>query len=275
MTGWALAKLSVTPVNDGVYSLTATATEQDASGKTSSASATETVTAAPMAPTVSWSSATASGAEGSAIALGTLSDTVNGLAGDSNTLSSLVLSGIPVGDKITDGTNTFTATTGNTSVSVAGWALSKLSVTPAATGSFTLTATATEQGAAGTTSSAAANNTVTAGAAVTTGYADGSSGAPAGTPQLPSILSGYAVRPPWEVAGVNYAVGIPTGTALLNPATISMAGVSVNTTNHTVTVTGNNVTLNGYDFSLANGYEVIVEGANDTIKNCNFVVGSN
>jgi hypothetical protein len=107
------------------------------------------------------------------------------------------------------------------------------------------------------------------------GYADGASGAPAGTPQLPTILGGYTVRPPWEVAGVDYAVGIPAGTTLLNPATISMAGVSVNTATDTVTVTGNNVTLSGYDFSLANGYTVIVEGANDTIENSNFVVGSN
>src|SRR5262245_49447318 len=96
---------------------------------------------------------------------------------------------------------------------------------------------------------------------------DGSANAPAGAPQLPNLFSGYALRPPWEVAGVNYAVGYEPSTALNNPATISMPGVSVNTTNKTITVTGNNVTLDGYDFSLNGGWGVVVQGANTTILN--------
>ena len=165
VTGWALANLSMTPVNDGVYSLTATATEHGAAGTTSSASVTETVTARALAPTVSWSTGAVTGAEGAAIALGTLSVKVNGLAGDTNTLASLILSGIPVGATITDGKNRFTATTSTTSVNVAGWALAKLSLTMAGTGACTLTATATEQGATGTARHACANETVTAGTA--------------------------------------------------------------------------------------------------------------
>ena len=43
---------------------------------------------------------------------------------------------------------------------------------------------------------------------------DGSANAPAGTPQLPTLLNGYAVRPSWNVAGVDYYVGVPTGTVL-------------------------------------------------------------
>ena len=104
---------------------------------------------------------------------------------------------------------------------------------------------------------------------------DGSANAAAGTPQLPNLLSGYSVRPSWNVAGVDYNVGVSAGTVLKNPATISMAGVSVNSTNHTVTITGNNVTLSGYDFSLNGGWQVYVAGNNDTIENCNFAVGSN
>src|SRR5208337_722431 len=65
------------------------------------------------------------------------------------------------------------------------------------------------------------------------GYVDGATGAPAGAPQLPTILSGYKVRPPWQVAGVDYAAGVPSGTTLKDPSTVAMAGVSVNTTNHT------------------------------------------
>ena len=107
-------------------------------------------------------------------------------------------------------------------------------------------------------------------------YQDGSSNAPAGTPQMPNLLNGNAERPPWEVAGVDYAVGIPSGTTLKDPSTISMAGVSVNTSSHVVTVTGNNVTLNGYDFSLNGGWEVYVSGASNTvIENSKFLVGSN
>ena len=109
-------------------------------------------------------------------------------------------------------------------------------------------------------------------------YTDGSPQVlPAGTPQLATLLNGYAARPPWEVAGVDYAVGIPTGTVLKNPATISMAGVSVNAATHTIYVTGSNVTLNGYDFSLAGGWGVYIEsGATNTvIENSNFLVGAN
>ena len=98
-----------------------------------------------------------------------------------------------------------------------------------------------------------------------------------GTPELPNLLSGYAVRPAWQVAGVDYYVGIPSGTVLLNPATISMPGVTVNASTHTIEVTGNNVTLSGYDFSLNGGWEVYqAAGANNlTIKNSNFLIGSN
>ena len=105
---------------------------------------------------------------------------------------------------------------------------------------------------------------------------DGSANAPAGAPQFPNLLAAYgANRPAWEVAGVDYHVGVPQGLALKNPATISMAGVSVNTTTHIVTVTGNNVTLDGYDFSLNGGWQVTTQAANTKIANSNFVVGSN
>ncbi|MBW5438019.1 hypothetical protein FXB41_25655 [Bradyrhizobium canariense] len=105
---------------------------------------------------------------------------------------------------------------------------------------------------------------------------DGFANAPVGSPQLPNMLDAYgANKPAWNVAGVDYYVGVPEGLALKDPATISMAGVSVDTTNHTVTATGNNVTLDGYDFSLNGGWQVTVDAANTKIVNSNFVVGSN
>jgi len=104
---------------------------------------------------------------------------------------------------------------------------------------------------------------------------DGSANAPAGTPQLPNILSGYTERPSWMVAGVDYAVGIPQGTVLKDPATIAMAGVTVDKNLHQIIVTASNVTLNAYDFSLAGGWSVITQAANTTISNSNFQIGSN
>jgi hypothetical protein len=104
---------------------------------------------------------------------------------------------------------------------------------------------------------------------------DGSANAPVGSPQLPDLLSGEAVRPSWQVAGVDYAVGNPSNLTLKDPSTISMAGVSVDTAHHMITVTGNNVTLSGYDFSLSGGWGVSTQAANTSILNSKFVVGSN
>src|ERR1700737_3849939 len=83
---------------------------------------------------------------------------------------------------------------------------------------------------------------------------DGSANAPAGTPQLPTLLSSYVVRPSWNVAGVDYGGGIPAGTVLKDATTINMAGVVVNAAAHEVHITGNNVTLSGYDFSGGGGW---------------------
>ena len=96
-------------------------------------------------------------------------------------------------------------------------------------------------------------------------------------PQLPGLLNGYIVRPSWTVAGVDYAVGVSSGTVLKNPTTISMAGVSVNIATHLITVTGDNVVLDGYDFSLNGGWGVrIASGADNlTIQNSYFQVGTN
>jgi hypothetical protein len=106
---------------------------------------------------------------------------------------------------------------------------------------------------------------------------DGSAFAPGGTPILPMLLNGYATRPPWMVAGVDYAVGVPSGTKLKDPATITMAGVSVNANTHTVRVIASNVRLDGYNFSFAGGWGIYIQaGVTDTvIQNSNFLVGAN
>ncbi|MFL5253106.1 MAG: right-handed parallel beta-helix repeat-containing protein [Rhodopila sp.] len=84
-------------------------------------------------------------------------------------------------------------------------------------------------------------------------------------------------RAPWKIAGVDYAVGVPSGTSLANPSTISMSGVSVDAGSHTITISGSNVTLSGYDFGLNGGWGIYVApgATNLTIKNSHFLVGAN
>ncbi|TWI00689.1 hypothetical protein IQ17_04692 [Bradyrhizobium daqingense] len=54
-----------------------------------------------------------------------------------------------------------------------------------------------------------------------------------------------------------------------------MTGVTVDRRKRLVTVTGNGITLDGYDFSVDGGWGVVVEGDDATIQNCNFLVGGN
>jgi hypothetical protein len=46
------------------------------------------------------------------------------------------------------------------------------------------------------------------------------------TPQLPDLFSNEVVRPPWQVAGVDYAVGIPSSTVLTDWQNLSGPGIS-------------------------------------------------
>ena len=89
------------------------------------------------------SGAAASGFEGTSIGLPGLSASLN----DSYGSEILVLSvdDIPVGAVLSDGTNSFTATIGNTSVDVSSWDLNSMTVTPTTdfTGQFEMMVTAT------------------------------------------------------------------------------------------------------------------------------------
>jgi hypothetical protein len=87
----------------------------------------------------------ATGNEDTAIALdisAALTDT------DGSETLALVISGIPVGAKLSDGIHNFTATLGNTSVDITSWTWASLTVTPPADShadfALTVTATATE-----------------------------------------------------------------------------------------------------------------------------------
>ena len=84
---------------------------------------------------LAWNPATETGVEDSSISLGVIS----GATG------TVVISGIPVGAKLSDGVHSFTATSSHTSVSLSGWNLSALKITPPTDTDFTLTATSGSQ----------------------------------------------------------------------------------------------------------------------------------
>jgi hypothetical protein len=89
------------------------------------------------------------------------------------------------------------------------------------------------------------------------------------------MLSGYAVRPPWNVAGVDYHVGIPSGTTLTPWRSASAANASFNLTSGRVSCSsaGATVTINALDFSPASGVSPYIYDTNNcswTISNSKF-----
>src|SRR5205807_731796 len=117
---WNLSSLTITPANDANFTLGMAATAKDAEGNLSTTtSGTELVTVNPTAPSVA--PVAEIGVEGTAIALN-LGVTVNGAAGDSNSLSSLVVSSFPVGAVLSDGHSIPSpASSDHTSVDVHNW----------------------------------------------------------------------------------------------------------------------------------------------------------
>jgi hypothetical protein len=96
---------------------------------------------------------------------------------------------------------------------------------------------------------------------------DGSSSASPGVAQHPMLLDGYAARPLWKVAGVDYAVGFPAIGVLKIPTAENLPkGASLSA--GAIHVTGANVTLEGYDLS---GFTVMIDDSASgtaTITNC-------
>ncbi|HUN98069.1 MAG TPA: Ig-like domain-containing protein, partial [Bradyrhizobium sp.] len=129
-------------LHDGSY--TVTADVSDSAGNPAQ-EATQVITVDQTPPTVTWSPQAERGIEGTAVKLGAIAATVNSIPGHSDSVDSLVVSGIPAGAVLTDGSNCFMATKGNTSVDVSSWNLSCLKVIPSNDANFTLTVTATDQ----------------------------------------------------------------------------------------------------------------------------------
>jgi hypothetical protein len=106
---------------------------------------------------------------------------------------------------------------------------------------------------------------------------DGGANAPTGAPQFPMLLSNYAVRPPWQIAGVDYAVGlnanygtstawkIPNGVTGGNTALPSGATLSGG---NRIQISSANVTMNGWDLTQGAGQSLLVQGDYFSLINC-------
>lgn len=110
---------------------------------------------------------------------------------------------------------------------------------------------------------------------------DGRSGASSGcSAQNPTALSGENLRPPWQVSGVDYAVGAPCDISFKDPATFTWGGPGVCDVSSGTQLRCDNVTagliIDGYDFTLgASGWTVIlVNDQNVIIRNSKFSKGN-
>ncbi len=92
--------------------------------------------------------------------------------------------------------------------------------------------------------------------------------------QHATLLAGYAKRPPWKVAGVDYAVGVPSMTTLTDWPLLRGPGITVNATAMPPYVRVEdtpNIVMSGIDFSLHGGaYLFFVNSPNPTITSSKF-----
>ena len=238
----ALAGLSITLPSATAVNLTLSTTEVDAQGNSSAAATgTESVTATAGA-TVSWSAPAGPGVEGSAIALGALTPS------SGNPLTSVLVSGIPVGAQLSDGTHSFTATTGTTSVNALGWNYAALKITPIGDANFSLSAQVTDN--RGNVSGPVTE-------AVTVG--------PLAPTVTPVTVSGTTGQPILLNLGIA-AAGQTGDTNTLSSVTIGSipAGATLSNTNHdTLTSVNGSITLAAAQLSsgVLNGLSITTSSA--------------
>jgi hypothetical protein len=82
--------------------------------------------------------------------------------------------------------------------------------------------------------------------------------------------AGTWCRPAWPMPGVDYYVGYYCPGGLSDPTTATLPSGASYAANK-VTISGNNVTLTCFDFSLHGGIGLLISGANDTLKFNNIV----
>jgi hypothetical protein len=92
--------------------------------------------------------------------------------------------------------------------------------------------------------------------------------------QHPTLLTSYAKRPPWKVAGVDYPVGVPSTATLTDWQSLQGPGITVNATAMPPYVRvddTSNVVISGVDFSLHGGAILLfVNSPNSTVASSNF-----
>jgi hypothetical protein len=95
-----------------------------------------------------------------------------------------------------------------------------------------------------------------------------------GAAQHPTLLANYANRPPWKVAGVDYAVGLPSTATLTDWQLLKGPGITVNATAMPPYVRVDNTTnvvISGVDFSLHGGaYVIFLNSPNPTVTSSKF-----
>jgi Bacterial Ig-like domain len=156
---WTLAALTVTPPNDTNFTLSATVTATDSEGFSYSAQTSETITVDPLPAEVSFNSPSGRGHAGTAapVGLNVAVGSESGANGDGshNSIESVVITGVPNGVVLTDGSGDGATGSGG-AISITGWNYGGLSFTPPTNGYYTLTATVTEQDSDGQTSTSVA-----------------------------------------------------------------------------------------------------------------------
>ena len=222
------------------------------------------------------------GADNTWIALGSISASLVDADGSEALLVSV--SGIPVGASLTDGTNTFTATSGSTSVNVTGWNLNALQFKAISGYSgvvdLTVTATATE-GANGASASSAGTLSVTvADASAPTLYVPQTmivvSQDTTATYRTVSLPINAALADSAETLSIQVS-GLPTGAVLsdgTNSFTASMADSTVNVsswnlsnltimlaTNYASTGTAITVTATSTVYAVVDGVNTALDSA--------------
>jgi hypothetical protein len=117
---------------------------------------------------------------------------------------------------------------------------------------------------------------------MTTPYPDGLIGAPVGSAQYPAALNAFGgvtgrvkgliggkqYQPPWNVAGVDYYVGVDSSAVLVDPAITTNLPAGCVYSGRTVFINTDGVVLQNLDCTLHSGICIKVNANNVTIQNC-------
>lgn len=90
------------------------------------------------------------------------------------------------------------------------------------------------------------------------------------------VANVYTVRPSWNVAGVDYAVGYTTAPTKVAGVAAAPACVNPDNVNKIYEIIQDNCTIDGYDFTQNGGWEIhgCNTSSNPIIKNSAFLVGT-